>query len=739
MSKIKLRLDVKVVLLFLSATSFCIYSGCRTLRTSGLKTDLNRTWSMYKADAESSGYSVLDEINKDNVAQLSLAWKHAFSDAPEGAGPISSESNPIIVDNVMYTLSARHRVYALDASTGQEIWTFDPFNGGTGGGVGRGVTYWEEGTDKRILLTAGDRLFALNAQTGVPIATFGEGGKVNLNVGMRGNPDKISVIPTTPGIIYEDLLILGTEVSELYGAEPGYVRAYNIRTGKLEWTFKTIPGPGEIGYDTWPKDAWKYVGGANNWGGMSLDAKRGMVFLATGSPTYDYYGADRTGKNYFGNSVVALDARTGTYKWHFQTIHHDLWDYDLPAPPNLITVVHDGKKIDAVAQTSKVGFLYVFNRETGVPLFPIEERPVPTSDIPGEQAWPTQPFVLKPAPYARQQFSREDLSNFSKGSHDSLLKRFDAFRYEGLFTPPSIQGTFMLPGSRGGSSWGGAAVDPGKGIIYVRSNNSPEIATLKLLEEQETSNESLYNQGKVVYNNYCTNCHAADRNGDEHGTPSLVGIHNRLKREDIIKKIKTGGGKMPAFASIIAGKEDAILSYLTEKEPSKTSRELNFIKEIQSNESSNNAAPKAAKEVKYLNLTAYGYFSDASRRPGIKPPWGTLNAINLNTGEYEWTVTLGNQPDLQEKGGSITGTEGSAGPLVTAGGLVIIGGNRDKKLRAFDQQNGKLLWEVSLPGVANANPSTYHSNGKQYVAISVGGDKANPSGYVMAFALPNKK
>ena len=729
----------RLILLF-SLIGIFIYTGCKVYPKISKNVNLERTWSVYKADASSTSHSILDQINTANVIQLEQAWVHKFNDAPKGSRGSSSESNPIIVDGVMYTMSARHRVYALNAINGEQIWSFDPFDGEAGGGVGRGVTYWESGSDKRILFTGGDKLFALNAETGIPIPDFGNNGHVSMNVGMRGDPDKISVIPTTPGIVFNDLLIIGNEVSELYGAEPGHVRAYNIKTGKLEWTFHTVPQPGEVGYDTWPKEAWKYVGGANNWGGLSLDEKRGMVFFATGSPTYDYYGKDRIGMNLFGNSVVALDAATGKYRWHFQTVHHDLWDYDLPAPPNLVTVVHDGKKIDAVAQTSKLGYIYTFNRDTGEPLFPIEERPVPASDIPGEQAWPTQPFPVKPAPYARQLVTRDDLSNYSKASHDSLLKRFNAFRYEGPFTPPSLQGTFMMPGSRGGSSWGGAAVDPQKGIIYVKSNDSPEIATMKKVVENETANLSVYNQGKALYNTFCVSCHMPDKNGDEQANPSLWAIETRMSKEDALNKIKRGGGKMPSFASVIIGKEEAIISYLFDKEPTnaRPSREQSFLKEIRENESANKEAGVNPQDDKYLNLTAYGQFLDSDRRPGIKPPWGQLHAINLNTGEFEWTITLGNQPEGQAPGAPETGASGSAGPLVTDGGLLFIGSTRDRKFRAFDQKTGKKLWETTLPGIANANPSTYWSNGKQYVAISVGGDAENPAGYMISFALPGK-
>ncbi|WP_411273619.1 PQQ-binding-like beta-propeller repeat protein [Daejeonella sp.] len=715
-----------------------INTGCKVYSAFYVKpVDINRTWAVYKADSEGTAYSLLEQVNIGNVSQLGLAWTYKFNDAPQNSRGGNSESNPIIIDGVMFTMSARHRVYALNAATGEHIWSFDPFNGAAGGGVGRGVTYYEDGSDKRIMFTGGDQLFSVNAATGELITSFGNGGKVSMNIGMRGDPDKISVIPTTPGTIYKDLYIIGNEVSELYGAEPGHIRAYNVKTGALVWTFHTVPQPGAVGYDTWPKDAWKYVGGANSWGGMTLDEKRGMIFLSTGSPTYDYYGKDRVGNNLFGNSVVALDARTGKYIWHFQTIHHDLWDYDLPAAPNLITVIHNKKKIDAIAQTSKLGYIYTFNRDTGEPLWPIEERPVPASDIPGEVTSSTQPFPTKPKPYARQIITEADIAYYSQASHDTLMKRFRSFRYEGPFTPPSIKGTFMMPGSRGGSSWGGGAVDPFKGIIYVKSNDSPEIATMKKVVQNETANLGVYAQGKALYNTYCVACHMPDRNGDESGNPSLLAIETRLSKEDALNKIKRGGGKMPSFASVISGKEDAIISFLFDKESAapRPDREQSFLREIEVNIAANKIAEKIEDD-KYLNLTAYGQFNDNERRQGIKPPFGQLHAINLNTGEFEWTVTLGNSQESQLPGAAETGSSGSAGPLVTKGGMLFIGSTRDRKFRAIDQKTGKTVWEYILPGVANANPSTYWSNGRQYIAISVGGDVANPAGYMMAFALP---
>ncbi|SHM85090.1 quinoprotein glucose dehydrogenase [Cyclobacterium lianum] len=721
--------------LMLCLLLLAINSGCKQK-----KQDTYSNWGVYKADPGSSSYSPLDQINKENVSKLALAWVFEPMDTIAGGRPRNSESNPIVIEEVLYTTSARGRLFAVHAGTGRLKWSFDPFDGERGGGIKRGVTYWEDGADKRILFTGGDKLFAIDAGTGLPIPSFGNEGKVDLNQGMRGDPDKISVIPTSPGIVFEDLLILGTEVSELYGAEPGHVRAYDVRTGKLVWTFHTIPQPGEVGHDTWPPEAWKYAGGANNWGGLSLDASREMVFFATGSPTYDYYGADRKGMNLFGNSVVAVNARTGAYIWHFQTVHHDLWDYDLPAPPNLVTVEQNGRKIDAIAQTSKVGFLYVLDRETGESLFPIEERPVPASDVPGEEAWPTQPFPLKPAPYARQYLDESDIADYSPSSRDSLLQVFRSLRYEGLFTPPSVKGTLQFPGSRGGSSWGGAAFDAQTGLLYVRSNDSPEIMRLKKVEpESNITDQSVYEQGESIYTSYCLSCHGRDRNGDEQGNPSLVALKGRMSREDVLTKIKQGAGKMPGFSSVISdkAKEEAILAYLFENQTKeRPGRETSLLKEINNNQGASPENQAIDSLPRYLNLTAYGYFRDPEGRPGIKPPWGMLHAIDLNTGDFAWSVRLGNNPELQFDEQE-TGEAGSAGPTVTAGGLVFIAGTRDNKFRAFDKDTGEKLWEIDLPGFANANPSSYEVNGRQYIVLSVGGNSGNTAGSVMAFSLPD--
>ncbi|MEK6479759.1 PQQ-binding-like beta-propeller repeat protein [Catalinimonas sp. 4WD22] len=686
-----------------------------------------QSWKVYRGDHESSSYSSLEQINQENVDQLQLAWTFSPQDAPEGARFGKYECNPIVVDGLMYATSARHYVYAIDAATGQSVWAFDPFDGERGGGLKRGVTYWEEGDrngepDKRILFTAGNTLFALNALSGEPILSFGEDGRVNLNF-IEHSGEEAWVVPTSPGIIYENLIILGSEVSEVYGAAPGHIRAFNVRTGKLEWTFHTIPQPGETGYETWPEDAWTYTGGANNWGGMSLDIERGMVFVPLGSPTYDFYGANRKGKNLFGNCIVALKAATGELVWYFQTVHHDLWDYDLPAPPNLVTVERDGNKIDAVAQTTKTGFLFVLDRETGEPLFPVEERAVPPSLIPGEEAWPTQPFPLKPAPYAKQQMSADDLASFSPGMLDTLNVMFESYRYEGLYTPPDPQGTLLLPGTRGGSEWGGAAYDPSTSILYVNSNESPEIAKVQDVRQGvKSQNQTVYEMGRSLYQNYCISCHGEDRQGKTPGTPSLVGIQERLGKEEVLSRIKLGSGRMPAFAELLKGKEEEIIAYLFD---------------IQKDEMVEARAEEIDTSANYMNVTAYSYFNAPDGSPAIKPPWGTLNAIDLNTGEYVWKIPLGNYPEWQGEGDPPTGTDNWGGAVVTAGGLVFIAATRDQKFRAFDKLTGALLWEYTLPGGGYATPASYMLDGKQYIAISVTGSKEEPSGYILAFALPD--
>ncbi|REA62842.1 pyrroloquinoline quinone-dependent dehydrogenase [Dyadobacter luteus] len=712
-----------------SATSICkLTLLILTLTMAGCGSDKNqdRSWSVYKADENSSSYSSLDQINTSNVKTLQTAWSYDFGDVAAGGRAGVSQSNPIIVDGVMYTTSARVIVYALDAETGKKIWSYDPFDGQEGSGPVRAVTYWQKNDDKRIIFSAGNYLFALNATTGELVPSFGDNGRINLNVGLRDDPEKISVAMTSPGIVYKDLIITGLRLPDVYDAPPGYIRAYDCKTGKLVWTFHTIPHPGEPGYETWPKDAYKYAGSANNWAGMSVDSKRGIVYIPLGAPSYDFYGADRTGANLYGNSLLALDAATGKYVWHYQIVHHDLWDYDLPAPPNLVTIKKDGKPVDAVVQLTKHGFVFVFDRQTGKSLFPIEERKVPVSNMPGEHAWPTQPFPLKPAPYSRQHITEADLTNFPGADHEATLKRFRSLRYEGMFTPPDQKGTLVLPGTLGGVEWGGAAYDPETSMLYFKSNDSPEIQTIaKVGNNQATTGLDVATHGRVIYQTHCASCHGADRESDKPAYPSLTDVARRMKPEQILSKIQKGAGVMPAFgSSLTSEQQEAVLTYLSD------------LKQSPLKVAKSEADKEDTSKERLMNITAYQPFLDDQGNPALRPPWGTLHALNLATGEYEWQIPYGNKPKYKLPGMPDTGQDSKPGPIVTAGGLIFIAGTADNLFRAFDKKAGKMLWQKKLPAIANAIPSTYQIKGKQYVALSVAGTEENPSGSIMVFALP---
>lgn len=698
-----------------------LMAGCKSNTDS---VNLDRTWSFYKGDETSSSYSPLEEINVSNVSGLKNAWTFQMSDLPQGEQPVSSQSNPIIVDGVMYANSGKQTVYAIDAATGKEIWSCKTLDEGVPSAASRGVTYWESKGDKRILYSSGNYLMAIDAKTGKIIPSFGTNGRVNLNEGMRDDPEKISVTLSSPGRIYKDLIIIGARTPDSYGAPPGYIRAYNCKTGKLEWTFHTIPHPGEPGYETWPPDAYKYAGGVNCWAGLSIDTKRGMVFLALGSPSYDYYATDRKGENLFGNCVLALDAATGQYKWHFQTVHHDLWDYDLPAPPNLVTFTKDGKQVDAVAQVTKQGFVFILDRDTGKPVYPVEERKVPASHIPGEEVWPTQPFPVKPKAFVKQFMTEEDLNHYSDEDHKAILQQFRSVRYEGLFTPPDLKGTLSLPATRGGANWGGAAYDPGTAHLYIRGNNLPEIITIVDLDKHFAARDnSIFETGRVAYMRHCSACHGAEKKGIPPTFPSLISLKNKMSEKEALEKIRMGGGSMPGYKGVLTpAEEQAIIAFLYDKKGGAAGP----VAEVKTGETN---------AIRYGNITGYRTWAGPSGNPAMKGPWGTLNALNLSTGEYEWQIPLGNDEKLQENGGPITGLLGRSGPMVTAGGLVFISGAEDKKLWAFDKTTGKMVWETELPAANNANVCSYYLNGKQYIALSVGGTKENPSGSIMAFSL----
>jgi len=431
-------------------------------------------WRIYGNEGNNR-FSPLTQIDSNNVGTLNPAWEFSTGDI-DPRNNLQLQCHPIMVNGKLYVTSGRGKVYALNAATGEQVWSFDALKDSTSSEISRGVVYWEDGnaSNKRIFYCARSYLYALDAENGVLIKGFGDSGRIDLRRDLDRDDTTLSVAATSPGVIYRDLLIMGGRVSEGPGkGAPGHIRAFNVLTGKREWIFHTIPHPGEFGYETWPKDAWKYAGGANNWTGMTVDHERGTVFIPLGSPSFDFYGGDRKGMNLFGNCLLALDAATGKRKWHFQTVHHDLWDRDLPSPPNLVRVKKDGKMIDAVAQVTKTGFVFVFNRDTGEPLFPIEERPVPPSTLKGEEAWPTQPYPTKPAPFVRQLFTDKDISDLDTDTKAYVSNRLKTVRRGHMFEPPSTQGTVILPGFDGGGEWGGAAIDERSGTLYVNGNEMP--------------------------------------------------------------------------------------------------------------------------------------------------------------------------------------------------------------------------------------------------------------------------
>ncbi|HMD09238.1 MAG TPA: PQQ-binding-like beta-propeller repeat protein [Candidatus Acidoferrum sp.] len=666
----------------------------------------SRDWPAYGGAAANTHYSDLAQINRTNVKELAVAW--SFDTGEQGG----LQTSPIIVEGVLYGITPTQKVFALDAASGRLLWKFD--SGIKSTQPDRGLAYWWSERDKRILVGVMNFLYALNANTGKPVTTFGEDGRIDLRGDLGRDPQRQSVALTSPGIVYKDVIIVGGRNPETLPAAPGDVRAYDVRTGKLRWSFHTIPHPGEFGYETWPAEAWKYSGAANNWAGMAVDAKRGVVYVPTGSAAFDFYGANRLGDDLFANCLIALNAETGERIWHFQGVRHDLWDRDFPSPPALVTVNRGGKHIDAVAQTTKQGFVYLFDRVNGKPLFPIEYRKYPPSTVPGEVAAAEQPLPTKPAPFARQLLSEDMLTNRTPEAHAWALEKFRTFRSEGQFVPFSAgKDTVIFPGFDGGAEWGGSAVDTQTAILYVNANEMAWTGALALNIGE--------NSPKAVYLSQCSVCHGEKMTGSPPAMPSLVGVGDRLSPQQIGATIKNGKGRMPAFANFDDGQLEALIDFLV----SGRSKEL---------PSSEPPPP----DMKY-RFTGYHRFLDPDGYPAIAPPWGTLNAINLNTGEYVWKINLGEYPELAAKGLKNTGTENYGGPVVTAGGLVFIGASDfDRKFRAYDKATGELLWESTLPFSGNATPATYAVNGRQYVVIAAGGGKdlKSPSGGVyVAFAL----
>ena len=681
--------------------------------------DNYRDWAIYRGDKKGNQYADLAQIHAGNVSRLKPVWEYHTKDAGRRT---SSYANPIVVDGVVYVSTPSLNAAAIDAETGEERWFFDSSKYNEGGrrlqGRNRGVVYWRGKTSSRIFVFVRHRVYAVDAKTGQLIEDFGRGGYLDLKFDLGVDPATASVECTCPGIVFEDKLIVTSRVPEGYISTPGHIRAYNTLTGEFEWIFHTIPQPGEFGYETWEFVEGEQYGGANPWGGFTLDEKQGWVFCATGSPSADFYGGFRKGMNLFGNCVLALDARTGKRIWHYQTVHHDLWDMDNPSAPVLVTLKDRGQERDAVVQFTKMGLTFVLDRETGEPLFPTPEVPVPASTIPGEKAWPTQPIPTLPPPLIPLSVSEADLSQITPEAHAFVKKTFDRYAKGRLYTPPSLAGNILAPGTLGGVEWHGGAFDPHLNTIYVNAHNSPGIFKMRAaVEPVSEALDSPLKRGLFVYQTYCQSCHGVDRQGVPPLFPSLLG--STKTKDEMARGIRDGQGLMPAFPQLSKTEVNDVLAYI--RSPIGTQVEL----------------PEASSRTRYY-FEGHIPFRGPNGEPGVRPPWGTLNAIDLLGGDLLWQVPLGEYPELVAKGIRNTGARSFGGAMATAGGLVFIAGTPDEKLRAFEKHSGRLLWEFKLPVASYATPSTYWHKGRQYVVVTAcgGGKNATTSGdSIIAFAL----
>ena len=685
--------------------------GVSWILVSGAAAAVNGTasgqWPIYGGDAAGTKFSALTQINRTNVQRLKPAWIFRCDDMR--AQPASTiECNPLIIDGRMYLTTPGLKVLALEAASGRQIWVFDPWAGRGGRGVNRGVTYWSGAEGRRIFFVAGTFLYALDAAEGRPVPGFGANGRIDLREGLDRDVFFLHVSATSPGIIYKDLLILGSVVGEGPGpSAPGHIRAFDVRGGARRWIFHTIPHPGELGYDTWSSNSWKTVGGANCWGGMTLDPARGWVFCGTGSPSYDHWGGNRIGQNLFGNCVLALRADTGERVWHFQVVHHDLWDFDIPCPPNLVTIERAGRRVDAVAQVTKMGHLFVLDRQTGQPLFPVEERPVPGSEIPGEQSWPTQPFPVKPPAFAQQRLTEAEVTDVNPRARAAVLEQLGTMRTGDTFLPPGVKRSVMLPQFNGGGEWGGAAFDPETRTLFV--NSSSEAEWIAMTAAKPAAEVTLAELGKMLYGSVCSACHGFGqaRNTNAPSFTSLQTVRERLSRKQVLDLLETGRGQMPSFAVFTVLEKRAVTAFLF----GDGADEPVPVKDLHLS---------WAEEIPFV-ATGHHEFRDPDGFPANQRPWGTLTAIDLDRGEFRWQTPLGTYRELEAKGVPPTGTFNIGGPLVTAGGLVFIGAAMDERFHAYDKATGQLLWEFQMEAGGYATPATYEMGGRQFVVIAAGG------------------
>ncbi len=710
----------------LRLSSFFIFTlcilGCEGTRpiANPAKIDIAEgDWATYLGDKQGSHFSPLTEVTRDNVAELEVAWRYDSESVDADAG-LQLQTNPLIVDGVLYGLTPTLKVFALDAASGRELWRFEtPRTLSLLPNPGRGLALWpgNETAAPRLLVTADSYLYALNLKTGKTIDSFGDDGRVDLRQGFDDkSPKALSVNATSPGALFDDLLILGSRVSEFGGASPGDIRAYSVISGERAWVFKTIPDVGEAGSQSWPENARERSGGANSWAGMTVDEARGMVFAPTGSATFDFYGGDREGDNLYANSLLALDARTGKRIWHQQIVRHDLWDRDLPAPPNLITLHRDGRTIEAVAQVTKTGHIFVFERDTGKPVFPLAEVPVLGQALPGEHASASQPIPTMLPPFTRQHLGLENLSRRTPFVADIVRRKYGELEYSGLYTLPSLRGTLVYPGIDGGAEWGGAAWDAASQTLYINANEVPYV--IQMVAGAAT--EKAVKTPRAAYLMGCSGCHGVDLRGDGLTVPPLIDLSERMGPLDAYRIARDGRGRMPANEILPWYGLAAVIGYiyLVDEQP-------------------DDAPVPESGSFEFINA-GWQKFVDPDGLPASAPPWGTLTAIDLSTASIKWRLPLGDYPKALAMGYQGLGAENYGGPVVTAGGLVFIGATPDAKFRAFDAETGNVLWETQLPAAAFATPAVYRADGRQYIVVAAGGGKlGQPSAaQYIAFALP---